>query len=109
MDRELALVVAKPYWREEDAARVARAWRASDESLAAFARRYGFRPERLRRWVSEGRTAMAAPGPSFIEVTRVVTTRGLDVAVGRAVVRVEAGFDPALLRQIVAALEASAC
>jgi hypothetical protein len=90
---------------------MAEALRRSGETPAAFARRHGLQEERVRRWGRWGRTAAGRAGVAFAPV-RVVTAEAsaaLEVAVGGAVVRVKAGFDAALLRQVVGALGGGAC
>ncbi len=50
---EVAVVARRPYWREDDARVIVDAWKRSEESLAAFARRHGLHPHRVARWASK--------------------------------------------------------
>ena len=120
-------VAAKPYWREADARVLLGAWRASGLTLAGFAEEYRCSSRRLGRWAtrlglwvpasraqettdsrSAVRTARSAGHElRFVELVGHRPTPAIEVALGRAVVRVPAGFDPATLQQIVAVLEAS--
>lgn len=70
---------------------------------------HGMSAESLRRWRSEaeGEGPVAAEFVR-VEVARRPEQRGLLVAIGRARVRVERGFDGALLRELVEALAAEA-
>lgn len=86
-----------------------RRWRASGLTAAAFAAREGLNAGTLRWWSSQlGREVEA---PSFVDVTALVVphsppTESLEVVIRDAVsVRVKPGFDAALLRAVVAALE----
>lgn len=55
---EIRKVAAQRYWREEQARVVVAAWKRSDESLTAFARRHGIERRRLERWARRlGRAA----------------------------------------------------
>ena len=78
-------------------------------SIAKFAASRGLTESSLQRWKAEqGRRAGAASLPR-VDFVRLVQTRaaprgGLVVEVGSARVRVEAGFDVSLLREIVTAL-----
>ena len=126
---DIETVVAKRYWREADAKIVINAWRTSGLTIAGFARKHGCSTERIGRWAAHiatrdgaamgsmpARTPLqsaapepAPPGLRFIELVRPASAPApvIEVAVGRAVVRVPAGFDTATLQQIVAVLEAS--
>jgi hypothetical protein len=54
-------VIAKPYWREDDALLVVEAWRSSGQSVARFAALYGVDAQRIHRWVSRlGNTTSSA-------------------------------------------------
>ncbi len=48
---EVRRVAGRGYWREADARVLVEAWRGSGERLSGFARRHGFEPRRLVRWV----------------------------------------------------------
>jgi hypothetical protein len=81
-------------------------WRASGQSAAAYCASHGMSEQSLRRWRNEveGRPSSRAPGFVRIEVARRPPSRVLTLEVGRARVRVEAGFDAELLRDVVEAL-----
>lgn len=85
---------------------------ASDEGLAAFAKRIGLSPKTLYSWVaplSKKKTGKRGRKPKFARLwptgTRVEShTRTLQVFVGGGLIEVEEGFNPTLLRAVVAAL-----
>jgi len=52
-DEDVARVAALRYWRVGDARVVVEAWRGSEESLGAFARRHGIHRRRLSRWATQ--------------------------------------------------------
>jgi hypothetical protein len=80
-------------------------WKASGLSALAFARRHGFSPANLPRWAAR-LDSSPAPAPAALTFVRLETTPRvpLVVEVGSVRVRVEPGFDPALLRAVVSAL-----
>jgi hypothetical protein len=90
---------------EETWAKRVAAWRASGETAEAFAVGKGYEGSTLRWWSSRlGRDEASGflrlvPKASVAEVDA-----GLVVEVGRARVRVKAGFDRALLAEVIAAL-----
>jgi transposase-like protein len=112
-------------WGEAEGRAMVEAWRRSGDSPAVFARRHGLEDMRVRRWIARvGRTRVVVPAPkptiTFAPVQVVEATRPVDaqvaslastieVVVGRAVVRVAAGFDEALLRQVLVVLAESTC
>lgn len=79
-------------------------WRTSGERAKAFARSRGYSGSTLLKWSSHfGQTSMG-----FVKLVRrapeVAEDAGLVVEVGRARVRVKAGFDKRLLSEVVSAL-----
>jgi hypothetical protein len=80
------------------------AWRASGETADVFAQDKGYEGSTLRWWSSR----LRRPSPQFLRLVpkarAVPVDAGLVVEVGRACVRVRAGFDAALLAEVVAAL-----
>ncbi len=100
------------------------AWRASGLNGTAFCRAHNLRAQRLHYWRErlgypikivgdpgsrsaakversppmEGFVQMVVSGPSALASTAV------DIVVGDALIRVQSGFDAALLRSVVAAL-----
>jgi hypothetical protein len=107
---DLAELVGRSYWREDDARRIVEAWRKSDEPASVFAGRLGIDPRRVSRWAArlESRHAetmrflpvrVAAEGsdgrPVWIEI---------ELGHGRRV-RVAPGFAADDLRRVVAILE----
>ncbi len=95
--------------RGEWAERVRR-WRASGLTARQFSRREGLNPRTLSWWASILRDE-APKLATFVDVTALVAlpprTAALEVVVRDGVtVRVGPGFDAALLREVVAALEA---
>jgi hypothetical protein len=91
--------------RSEWAERVRR-WRASGASARTFAEAEGINPRTLQWWSS----ALKREGPStFIDVTSIVSSAEsatLTLEIGATRIRVSHGFDAALLREIIVALEA---
>jgi|SRR5579883_2459417 len=79
------------------------------ETVARVARRLGVTLSTAYSWVQRAGDGAAAPPPTFIElVTPKVAEACLVVRVGVAEIEVHAGFDPELLRAIVAALGGAA-
>jgi hypothetical protein len=79
----------------------------------AYCASRGITEESLRRWRKEvdGRlSSPASPAPRFVrvELARRPVQSGLTLEVGQARVRVEAGFDAELLREVVKALSGGA-
>lgn len=122
---ELTAVLAKGYWRDADARVVVDAWRSSGLSRARFASEVGCSKKRLDRWAArlKDRSGRAARGDGmvlgvrqsgedvrFVELVRpAAPAPQIDIAIGRAVVRVPSGFDPNMLRQVVAILAEAPC
>lgn len=113
-------------WREQDGRAGLAAARASGEPMSRFARQHGIQVSRLYWWMKALKEKPAKPA-SFLPV-RVVEKRGpseqkesgarqvapalptVEVVVGNnRVVRVGHGFDPALLRSVIVALETEPC
>lgn len=90
---------------EETWAKRVEAWRASGETADAYARGKGYEGSTLRWWSSRlGR----ASTPQFLRLVPKARAVQVDpelvVEVGRARVRVKAGFDTKLLAEVVLAL-----
>jgi hypothetical protein len=89
---------------EETWARRVESWRASGETADAFAQDKGYEGSTLRWWSSR----LGRGSPQFLRLVpkarAVEVDAGLVVEVGRACVRVKAGFDAKLLAEVVAAL-----
>lgn len=91
-----------------------REWKASGQTAKEFAAGREFKPSTLVYWASCLRTGAAGAEPAQkperrVRIARVVRVAGatdgaIVVGVGAARVAVRAGFDPALLRQVVLAL-----
>ena len=87
------------------------AWhsRKSGQSRSAFCQEHGIGLWVLRYWLRRPSTPSA---PGFVEITTAPLSHVLEVVVGDALVQVRRGFDPALLRSVVAALavgESASC
>jgi hypothetical protein len=90
-----------------------RAWRASGQTAPEFAQGRGFEASTLRYWASrlgrDGAAAAESP-PRRVRLLRVTpapsraATEPVVVSVGAARIEVRAGFDRALLREVVDAL-----
>lgn len=77
-------------------------WKDSGLSALAFANKHGFAPANLARWAAHLPTR---PERALTFVRLETAPRApLVVEVGAARLRVEPGFDPALLRAVVSAL-----
>lgn len=86
-----------------------RAWRESGQTAPAFAEGKGFSASLLRWWSSElTRREQKTPRVRMARVMRRPSgSAALVVAVGAAHIEVRAGFDRALLRDVVDALGGS--
>lgn len=93
----------------ERRAEVAR-WRTSGQSAAAYCASHGISGESLRRWRKEFERPRSSTAPAFVrvELERRAPERGLTLEVGSARLRLEPGFDAALLREVVKALSLEA-
>jgi hypothetical protein len=97
------------------------AWRVSGLSGAAFCRQHNLRAQRLHYWRERlGYPIKVVGEASLVPIVRPPTTDGfvqmlvsaqpgppsthVDIVVGRAIIRVEPGFDADLLRGVVGAL-----
>jgi hypothetical protein len=80
-------------------------WRSSGLSATRYCATHGISLQSLRRWRLEV-DAVPALARKFVrvELARATPVGGLTVEVGAARVRVENGFDAALLRSVVRAL-----
>ena len=87
----------------EDRARLIAEVRATGEIPRVVAERLGICASSAYRWMKE---ASAPEAPVFARVVpaRAASRPSLVVELGRATIRVEAGFDADLLRGVVAAL-----
>ena len=113
-------------WSADDARAGLAAARSSGMQLSRFARVHGFHVSRLYWWIKALKEQPAKPA-AFLPV-QVVKRRApstsreggvphgspglptVDVVVGsKRVVRVGRGFDPALLREVIVALEMTPC
>ena len=90
-----------------------RAWRASGMTAPEFASGEGYAPSTLRYWASQLRHEPAAPPPASalrrvrlarVEVAQASPATPVVVHVAGARIEVQAGFDRALLRDVVDAL-----
>lgn len=98
------------------------AWQASGLSGAAYCRQQGMRPQRLHYWrerlgypikvVAEARrttVSSSSVASGFVEmVVGPPATTDVDIVVGGARIRIQPGFDPDLLRAVVATLSSDA-
>ncbi len=85
-------------------------WRASGQTMAAYCASHGMSEQSLRRWRKEldGRLSPPTAASVRVELPRHVAQRGLMLEVGRVRLRVEPGFDGALLREVIKTLSAEA-
>lgn len=103
-------------WSEHDARGMARAFAASGETKAVFAKRHGLGEERVRRWLKQlAEMDRRRTRPAFAPVRLVERAPerrvggGIEIVVGARMVRVGAGFCPETLLKVLAALEAAPC
>lgn len=88
----------------EQRERLLREVRDTGERVSVVAARLGITNSAAYLWMKEARSSSASP-PAFARVVReIVAKRGLVVEIGAATIRVDAGFDAELLRNLVAAL-----
>src|SRR3954451_3459580 len=78
--------------------------RASGEPVKVVAKRLGVKESTAYYWMK--RAGKAAP-PEFARVipTALTSTPSMSIDVGGVVIRLDAGFDATLLREVVAALK----
>ncbi len=107
------------YWKEPEARAVLAAWARTGEPAAVFAHRHGLAPGRLLRWKT--RLSSSARKPVFHPVRVIAAERGADTAGREAMATMELivgggrrilirrGFDPALLAELVRAVESLEC
>ena len=106
--------VAARYWGEDDARAVLNAWRASGESLSAFARHHGVQRSRLARWIRRLETgALVRFHPVRVtgaaHPTAWPATIEIELPSGERI-RLPRGFDTDDLRRLFSVLEAgSSC
>lgn len=115
-DGAVERVVGLRYWRAADARVVVEAFERSGWTGAAFARRYGIRAERLRRWVRELEEEGRNDGALRFHPVRVVQRREereespprrrpIEIVTRRgARVRVPAGFRAEDLERVLVVL-----
>jgi transposase-like protein len=85
------------------------AWRASGISLVRFASERGYSRSALEKWAQAVREEdKALSAPRFVRLAAASMPSALVVEIGAARVRVEQGFDPGLLREVISALEGKA-
>jgi transposase len=110
------------FWRD-----MIRGWKVSGLSMTAFCKGEHLSDASLHYWIKEirrrdekgARTRSPAPKPvtpaktSFVPVRVVGSTRKnaqpIEIVVGDHTLRVQAGFDPEALRQVVRVLEVRRC
>jgi len=124
-EAELRAVLQGDDWRAESAGLIVAAWERSGETLAAFARRHGVRPNRLARWRDQLRKTR---GPARLRfhpvkvretpvdgIARSVPAvaeggSGLElVLLGGRRISIGRGFDAAVLVELVRVLESGPC
>jgi hypothetical protein len=107
-------VVERRRWTSRDAEAVLSAWRESGVSVSAFARQQGLEVERLLRW----RRQVGSAAVQFHPVALVSGSRrrpsnhdgGVELVLrGGRRVAVQAGFDGALLEELVRVVEGWSC
>jgi len=84
---QLMRVAGLRYWKGEDARVVVAAWRQSGDTVAAFSRRYGVHPRRLRQWIAR-LDAEGSDSAGF----HPVRVRAVDTAVSERMAAIEIVF-----------------
>ena len=118
--RDIRRLSEKKTWTEEDGRDAVAAWRASGESIAAFAREQGFGDGRLRWWRDrlldggDGEAAKVAArgeGPEFVRVDvdergarRADTAGAWEIITPRGQLRVHESIRGDELRVVLSAL-----
>jgi transposase-like protein len=113
----VSAVARRRYWRSEDARVAVEAWDRSGETLAAFGRRHGIKPQRIRRWADRlaehDEVPTTAESVQFYPV-RLVTmeerahesVRPIEIEFGdRCTLRVPPGFSATDLVRVLQVLE----
>lgn len=116
---DLARLQRSAYWREDEGRLAVKAWRASGQPLATFARHHGLGATRLRWWrnrlLAHEAPATPASQAAIVPVAlvrssspaeRAESTMEIVLASGH-VVRVQADFDADALIRLVRTLEAA--
>lgn len=90
-----------------------REWKASGRTLAEFTRGREFTAATLRWWAyklgREEKKASSVPAITLLPALRVKSpASGIVLELGAVRLRIEAGFDAKLLREVLAALEGTA-
>lgn len=121
MSDQPTILPTTDYLDEAGGRALVEAWRLSGLSGAAFCRQHNLRAQRLHYWRERlGYPIKVVNEPSPVPAARPPTPDGfvqmvvhgpagpppihVDIVVGGAIIRVEPGFDPALLRGVVGAL-----
>jgi transposase len=110
-------------WSREDKARIVAEWFAARANVSAVARRYGLRPQQVYAWRRLARVgALVLPGEEEIGFVPVVATAGdatapatttpsrpgsVEIELAGIVIRVAAGVDCRLLRDVLRAVKAA--
>ncbi len=91
-------------YKAKERERLIEAVRSSGESVKAVAKRLGVKESTAYYWMGRSRKVEL---PGFARVLRTPLGSGacMSIDVGGVVIRVEAGFDAALLREVVGALK----
>ena len=91
-------------YKAKDQARLVETVRASGESVKVVARRMGVKESTAYYWMKR---AGKAETPKFARVIQTVlpSRASVTIDIGGVSIHLEAGFDAALLREVVAALQ----
>lgn len=77
---------------------------STGEPVRTVAERLGVCVSSAHRWIKKAVPGPSAPAFARLLPARAATRASLTVEVGRATIRVDAGFDAELLREVIAAL-----
>jgi transposase len=91
-------------YKAQDRDRLIEAVRGSGEPVKVVAKRLGVRESTAYYWMKRTRTAESLKFARVIPTART-SKASLSIDVEGAIIRLDAGFDAALLREVVAALK----
>jgi transposase-like protein len=112
-NKDVGRVASLRYWQAEDARVVVEAWKESGEGLAAFARRHGIRPRRLRQWATRLEAASEALSFHPVQVVEAPSRERaqrdpIEIVLGEGYsVRVPPGFAAQDLERVLGVLGAA--
>jgi hypothetical protein len=105
----LAALAANRYWAEADGRAALAAWRASGESVAAFAARHGLGAKRLVRWQRRLAAPPLAPPTGFASLELITSAAADPITIRVGAIEIVApNASPAWVAALVTELTRSA-